>query len=487
MPCGIELDHRMTASPFRKCNPKHPHGVPKIFLSYGHKDRRRADAVKMLLELGGAQVFMDWRSVAPGIDWEAALEKTLVDCDVLCVFWSEVAATSSWVRAEYTTFIGRFPDRPCVPLCADETPLPLILAKRQAPPEFLTLASEFLALRRDLRARGVGQREIRRIVGERIARLGLQLDDAQRRKLLGLFMSGASLGMLLSWLLRPVKFTAVLATIASIVVLVTVVFLARLSSDIDTSAERLDRAAQHAASIEHETIRNGRLDKAEAPGSADDSAARQTAPAESPSNQPAMPTPASQGSGARIATRPARPRTQLHDDTAILEDASSRAFRALSNSPIVKARHLLEARESILGVARFLHAEASLFKAEYVQHWVSSDSSADTKTYGIRYTYYWGYHPPNGKNETVLDFFVDQHGVVQNCSVAADHSFLGDPTFSNASEVLSVLKDRLKQDPEARRNPELARAAEHGDAAAVMVWLLRARKMSWVLRRPRIP
>jgi len=294
----------MTAPPFEKCNPGHHHGVPKIFLSYSHEDRRRAEAVKMLLELGGAQVFMDWRSILPGSEWSAALERALADCDVLCVFWSAAAQRSTWVRAEYTTFIGRFPDRPCIPLCADETPLPLLLAKRQAPPEFLALASEMVALRRDLVARGVSRREIRRVVQGRIAQLGLQLDDAQRSKLLGLFVSGASLGMLLSWLARPVKATAILVSAASSVFLVTVVSLVWSLSGGEPDAERLDHAAHHAAPIEreHEPVRDGGPGSAEAPASADGSGAKQPAPQGSSGNGAAMSAPTSQGSGARVAT-----------------------------------------------------------------------------------------------------------------------------------------------------------------------------------------
>lgn len=190
-------------------------GMVKIFLSYAHEDRGRVDAVKTLLELGGAQVFIDWRSIRPGTAWGSALAHALAECDVLCVFWSAATLRSTWVRDEYTAFTRMFPDRPCVPLCADETPLPAPLAKRQAPPEFLALTNEFLALRRDLLARGVSRRESRRIVRERIARLGVQLDVTQRRKLFGLFASGMSFGLVVASVSKPLKVGAWVAVVAA--------------------------------------------------------------------------------------------------------------------------------------------------------------------------------------------------------------------------------------------------------------------------------
>jgi hypothetical protein len=196
------------------CAPK------RIFLSYARADRERANAVKMLLELGGAQVFMDWRSIPPGIEWEVALTRALADCDVLCVFWSAAAQRSKWVRSEYTTFTRAFPDRLCVPLHADATVLPPTLATRQAPPEFLALANELLALRRDLVERGISRRETRRIVQARLAQAGLQLDEAQLKKLLSLFASGLSLGVLLTSLPKSLRVVTLLAAIAAVVALI---------------------------------------------------------------------------------------------------------------------------------------------------------------------------------------------------------------------------------------------------------------------------
>lgn len=436
----------------------------------------------MLMELGGAQVFMDWRSISPGSEWSAALEHALADCDMLCVFWSAAAQRSTWVRAEYTTFIARFPDRPCVPLPADETPLPLLLEKRQAPSEFLALASEMVALRRDLVARGVSRREIRRVVQARIAQLGLQLDDAQRSKLLGLFVSGASIGVLLSWLARPVKITAVMASVASVVSLVTVVSLVWRWSSTEPGPGRQGPPAQHAAPVEREPVRRGGMSSAEDPAGTDGGDAKQAPLSEGSNNQSAMSVSASQGSGAPITKRPT---AQLRDDTGLPEETNSHAVPFGGDGVIMKARRLLESREAVQGIAWFLHKDQSLRLAEYMDNWHSGGSAEGAPDeYRIRYIYYWNSSSLSeraDKTETVLDFYFDQQGVVQSCSVAVDYS--SDPTFSRSSRALHILAYRLQRDPEARRHPEITKAAEQGDAASVMLWLLRTGKMSWVLGR----
>jgi hypothetical protein len=200
--------------------PSTSRGARKIFLSYSHEDRRRASAVKLLLELGGADVFMDHSAIRPGAEWNPAIQHALWDCDVLCVFWSEAARRSSWVHAEYSTFIAQFPHRSCVPLCADETPLPPLLAARQAPPDVLFLANEFLALRRELAAQGVSPEEVETVVRDRMSRLGLRLDRTQWRTLLALFISGVSLGVArtrLSEIFKPSVVLALVTAVAAIV------------------------------------------------------------------------------------------------------------------------------------------------------------------------------------------------------------------------------------------------------------------------------
>jgi hypothetical protein len=197
-------------------------GDMRVFLSYSRSDRERANGVRVLLELGGAEVFMDWRSIEPGEDWQWALERALARCDVLCIFWSARTAKSKWVEREYTTFLRLHPGRRCVPLVADETPLPTVLAARQAPAEFLALANEILAKRRKLIQLGVSRAERARLLCEEIEKRGIQLTLKQRRALATLFGSG-----LLLWLLcREVFGTTLAKTAGAAIVIVCVAIVA---------------------------------------------------------------------------------------------------------------------------------------------------------------------------------------------------------------------------------------------------------------------
>lgn len=151
----------------------------QIFLSYARPDREQAVAVKVVLELTGAMVFLDAHDIEPGEKWEKELYANLATRTMLCIYWTANAARSRWVELEYTYFTTQFPRRQCVPLCADETPLPEVLAAYQAPPEFLALPNEIVALRRDLEARGVSRREIRSVVRKRLKARGLTPTVAQ--------------------------------------------------------------------------------------------------------------------------------------------------------------------------------------------------------------------------------------------------------------------------------------------------------------------
>ncbi|HEX8107965.1 MAG TPA: toll/interleukin-1 receptor domain-containing protein [Kofleriaceae bacterium] len=172
--------------------------MPRIFLSYATPDRERALAVKVLLEIGGGEVFMDCYKIPYGSDWRAVIEQAVNECDVMCVFWSRHTPRSMWVEREYSTFMRGHPERPCVPLCADETPLPGALAARQAPP-FLELTNQFLALRGRLRRQGVSRRETKRLVELELEASGVRINGRQKKQLLKLFVGGISIFALLTW------------------------------------------------------------------------------------------------------------------------------------------------------------------------------------------------------------------------------------------------------------------------------------------------
>lgn len=166
------------------------------------------DAVRMLLELGGAQVFVDWRSIEPGEAWEAKLGDELEVADVLCVFWSRHTQRSRWVASEYTAFLATFPDRPCVPLCADETPLPTPLSQRQAP-DFLALTNAVLKKRREHARVGISRAESARLIRRFLVEEGIVMTSPQWARFRKLAFGSATTLLLL-------KGVAVLAAIALI-------------------------------------------------------------------------------------------------------------------------------------------------------------------------------------------------------------------------------------------------------------------------------
>lgn len=177
----------------------------RIFLSYATADRERVLGVRALLEIGGAEVFTDWLSIPAGTDWKAALASAVAACDVLCVFWTKATSASEWVKREYTTFLALHPGRQCIPLVADDTPLPEPLASRQALPNFLALANELVSLRRDLDARGVSRGERERLVRKRLEIRGVRLSDSDMKRVLVLAAGagGVSFATLLLISLRP--------------------------------------------------------------------------------------------------------------------------------------------------------------------------------------------------------------------------------------------------------------------------------------------
>lgn len=196
-------DHRRSAEPPNR----------RVFLSYTRRDRERSNGVRLLLEIGGAEVFMDWRSIRPGDDWRRALATALGKADVLCVLWSRFAQTSKWVRREYRQFLESFPNRQCVPLCLDETPLPRALARRQAPPEFLALVTDVVDTTRRLTAAGMSRAQRRDALRDKLRGAGLDPEDPRVRKLILVFGGGFSLAVVLHRALETFAGKLVAATL----------------------------------------------------------------------------------------------------------------------------------------------------------------------------------------------------------------------------------------------------------------------------------
>jgi len=170
----------------------------RIFISYSRADRQRVEGLQILLQALGHEVFFDSRSILPGMRWQEALEQELAGADVIVVFWTRHAARSKWVKREYESFLASDRDRAVVPVLADTTPLPDPLAARQHA-DLFPLVNELLATVRDLEAKRVSKREIRKVVLKRLEEEGVSLRPDQRKYLFGFVGAFGLLAPLLTW------------------------------------------------------------------------------------------------------------------------------------------------------------------------------------------------------------------------------------------------------------------------------------------------
>lgn len=157
----------------------------RIFISYSRADRQRVEGLQILLQALGHEVFFDSRSILPGMRWQETLEQELAGADVIVVFWTRHAARSKWVKREYESFLASKPDRAIVPVLGDTTRLPDALAARQHA-DLFPLVNELLTTVRDLEAKRVSKREIRKVVLKRLEEEGVSLRPDQRKYLFGL-------------------------------------------------------------------------------------------------------------------------------------------------------------------------------------------------------------------------------------------------------------------------------------------------------------
>ncbi|MET0253765.1 MAG: toll/interleukin-1 receptor domain-containing protein [Terrimicrobiaceae bacterium] len=73
---------------------------PKNFISYSSKDRVQAETIHESLEAVG-DVWRDQTRLET--DWSREIALALVKSDLLCLLWSEDAASSKWVKHEWLT------------------------------------------------------------------------------------------------------------------------------------------------------------------------------------------------------------------------------------------------------------------------------------------------------------------------------------------------------------------------------------------------
>lgn len=76
-------------------------GYEKIFISYSRRDKRIANAFKIMQEAAGHDVFFDVDDIRTGEDWQAAIARAIDTADYFQLFWSEHSASSEWCTYEW--------------------------------------------------------------------------------------------------------------------------------------------------------------------------------------------------------------------------------------------------------------------------------------------------------------------------------------------------------------------------------------------------
>jgi hypothetical protein len=79
----------------------------KVFVSYSSKDRPRVLEHSLILRKVGMDVFQDVLDLEPGERWEKKLFKKIDEADLFLLYWSEAAASSSWVQKEAEYALAR--------------------------------------------------------------------------------------------------------------------------------------------------------------------------------------------------------------------------------------------------------------------------------------------------------------------------------------------------------------------------------------------
>jgi hypothetical protein len=101
----------------------------RIFVSYSHRDAALVTPVVKLLRIRDGLVFQDQDRIEPGRQWQAELDRALVDANLVIVFWCRHSNESAEVRKEYEAAVSKGKD--LLPVLLDPTPLPQPLAAYQ--------------------------------------------------------------------------------------------------------------------------------------------------------------------------------------------------------------------------------------------------------------------------------------------------------------------------------------------------------------------
>lgn len=101
---------------------------PRIFISHAWEDKALVRRLESQLKAADAEVWVDHVGIRGGDNLPERISEALDWCNTLLLVWSKAAASSRWVKLEWTNAISL--DRLIVPCSSDKTPLPSILAHK---------------------------------------------------------------------------------------------------------------------------------------------------------------------------------------------------------------------------------------------------------------------------------------------------------------------------------------------------------------------
>ena len=103
----------------------------KVFISHNKADKEMARLFAIALVEQGVDVWFDEWQIKPGDSIMGGIEHGISDCDVFVLVWSSSASQSNWVGTELRAYLRRRVDNDSlriIPVMADETPLPSLVA-----------------------------------------------------------------------------------------------------------------------------------------------------------------------------------------------------------------------------------------------------------------------------------------------------------------------------------------------------------------------
>jgi hypothetical protein len=98
--------------------------LPGVFLSYAHHNQRLANAVdkQLVKALGTDRVFIDRRSIPPGVDWDHYLQVAFRSGDVVVALVTSEYLSSEWCKREFRLATNN--GASVIPAISRRTPFP---------------------------------------------------------------------------------------------------------------------------------------------------------------------------------------------------------------------------------------------------------------------------------------------------------------------------------------------------------------------------